>query len=332
MHIGVIGAGRIGTLHAHILNGNARVSGVSVADVDRARADALAAAVPGVDAAEDVAGCIARSDAVVITAATSAHVDLILAGVVAGKPTFCEKPISLDLPGTRRVVERTRTTGVPVQIGFQRRFDAGFATAQERVASGGLGTLYVVRMIGHDPAPPHEAYIPVSGGLFRDFSVHDFDGLRFVTGQEVVEVYATGSVCAFDVFAKYDDIDTGAAVLTLESGAMATLTATRHNAYGYDIRMELVGSQDSIAVGLTEHTPLRLVDETDLELLRDVYANFQERFRTAYEVELDAFLALAAGEGPNACPPEEAMEALRIALACDRSRAERRPVRLEEIE
>ncbi len=331
MHVGIVGAGRIGHLHAEILHGQSGVTRVSVADVETARAEALATTVPGVHVIGDVSALIADIDALVITAATSAHVELILQGVAAGKPTFCEKPISLDLASTRQVVEQTAASGVPVQIGFQRRFDAGFVAAHRLVQAGDLGTLYIVRLIGHDPAPPHEEYIPVSGGLFRDFSVHDFDGLRFVTGQEVVEVYADGSVCEFPVFEKYADIDTGAALLKLQSGALAVLTATRHNAYGYDIRMEVVGSRDSVAVGLDERTPLRSLESTNITMCNPPWPNFQERFRTAYEAELATFLQVARGETASPCSATDAMEALRIALACDLSRAERRPVRLEEI-
>ena len=331
MHVGVIGTGRIGQLHTEIINAIPRVERVSVTDAEPGRAEAVAASIPGVQAVGDVATLIGEADAIVITAATPAHVDLILQCVAAGTPTFCEKPISLDLDSTRHVVEQTAGSDVPVQIGFNRRFDRGFVAAAEAVRSGSVGTLYIVRMIGHDPAPPHEEYIPHSGGLFCDFSVHDFDALRFVTGEEVVEVYADGSVCAFPVFAKYGDIDTGAAMLKLESGAIASLTVTRHNAYGYDIRMELVGSKDSIVVGLDERAPFRSVEATNLTLCDRPYANFQDRFRPAYEAELAAFLEVAAGERANPCTPADAMEALRIALACDRSRAEHRPVRVQDV-
>jgi myo-inositol 2-dehydrogenase/D-chiro-inositol 1-dehydrogenase len=186
-------------------------------------------------------------------------------------------------------------------------------------------------MVGHDPAPPHEAYIPTSGGLFRDFGVHDFDALRFVTGQEVVEVYADGGVLGFPVFEKYGDIDTGVAVLTLESGARGLLSTTRHNPHGYDIRMELFGSGDSAVVGWDERTPLRSLEPGGPDLPADPYPNFQERFRSAYEAELQAFVEVAAGTRPNPCTVEDAMEALRVAVACDLSRTEHRPVRIDEV-
>lgn len=329
MHIGVIGVGRIGGLHAKILESAAGVEQVSIADLDAGTAATVAADL-GLEAV-DVDSLIDTVDAVVITAATSAHADLIRRATNAGKPTFCEKPVSLDLESTADIVDHVRTLGATVQMGFQRRFDPGYVAAHELVASGQLGTIYIVRMVGHDPAPPHEGYIPTSGGLFRDFGVHDFDALRFVTGQEVVEVYADGGVLGFPVFEKYGDIDTGVAVLTLESGARGLLSTTRHDPHGYDIRMELFGSGDSAVVGWDDRTPLRSLEPGGPGLPVDPYRNFQERFRHAYEAELRAFVEVAQGMRPNPCTVEDAMEALRVAVACDRSRADHRPVRLDEI-
>ena len=182
MRVGVIGTGRIGTLHATILDEMGVETLVTDADTERARSFAAELHIEAVGSVDDL---MERSDAIVITAATSAHAELIVAGVDAGLPVFCEKPIALDLETTRQVVDHVVRKDGRVQIGFQRRFDPGYVAARDLVQSGRLGTLFVVRMAGHDPDPPHEAYIPLSGGLFRDFSVHDFDALRFVTGQEV---------------------------------------------------------------------------------------------------------------------------------------------------
>ncbi len=330
MRIGLIGTGRIGAYHAEILRDVPGVTQVSVTDVDIDSA-ARTAADLGVDVTDSVEDLIEDVDAVVIAAATSAHAELVIQATDAGKPTFCEKPISLDLGSTRDVVRHVAAAGVPVQMGFQRRFDPGYQAARQLVETGKLGTVYVVRMVGHDPAPPHEAYIPQSGGLFRDFSVHDFDALRYVTGDEVVEVYADGGVLAFPVFARYDDIDTGAALLKVESGALCLLSTTRHDPYGYDVRMELFGSGDSAVVGWDDRTPLRSLEPDGPAVPAEPYSTFQERFRTAYERELAAFVEMARGERPSPCTVEDAMEALRIAIACDTSLAEHRPVRLREI-
>ncbi len=214
MDIGVIGVGRIGAFHAATLATLPSVDRVVIADVDAERAASLAAE-RGYEEASSVDDLLGKVGAVVIASSTDTHAELIHASVDAGLPTFCEKPISLDLESTRSVVEHVRRSGITLQMGFQRRFDPGFRAASELVLGGGLGNLYLVRMAGHDPAPPHESYIPQSGGIFRDFSVHDFDALRFVTGREVEEVYADGSVIGFPVFASYDDVDTAVATVRL---------------------------------------------------------------------------------------------------------------------
>jgi len=146
------------------------------------------------DAAASIDAAFDGADAVVIAATTTAHPGLIRQGIQRGLPTFCEKPLAADLEETIAIAAEIDASGIPFQLGFQRRFDAGYAEAHRLIQSGALGTLYNIRLAGHDPAPPHEAYIAQSGGLFRDFSVHDFDVLRFMTGCEVEEVYADGAV------------------------------------------------------------------------------------------------------------------------------------------
>lgn len=330
MRVGVVGVGRMGRTHAATLGTIDEVSSVVLSDVDADLAGRVAADVAAgtVGSTEELLGSV---DAVVIAAASSAHADLIHACADAGLPTFCEKPITLDLDTTAAVVEHVRRAGIELQMGFQRRFDAGFTAARDLVADGSLGTLYVVRMAGHDPAPPHEEYIPASGGIFRDFSVHDFDALRFVTGQDTVEVYADGAVLNFPQFERYDDVDTGVATLRLSGGSFGILSVTRHDPLGYDIRMELLGSGDSVVVGWDDRLPLRSVEPGAAPAPVDAYANFQERFADAYRAEMLAFVDVAAGRRPSPCTAEDALEAMRVAVACDRSRREHRPVPLEEV-
>ena len=218
MRIGLLGAGRIGRLHAGLLRDTPGVDEVVIADADAARAVAVAEEV-GVAAAMSIDDVIAGVDAVVIAAATSAHPQLIRSAVGAGKPTFCEKPLAADLGTSIEVAADIERSGAPFQLGFQRRFDAGYREARRLVETGDLGTLYLVRLAGHDPAPPHDSYIPTSGGIFRDFAIHDFDILRWLTGDEVDEVYADGAVRGFPVFARYDDVDTAVATVRLRGGA-----------------------------------------------------------------------------------------------------------------
>lgn len=330
MRVGVIGVGRMGQTHAATLASIAEVERVLITDVEVDRAERVAAEL-GVDTAPATEEILASVDAVVIAAASSAHADLIHACADTGLPTFCEKPITLDLASTAEVVEHVHRAGIQLQMGFQRRFDDGFTAARDMVADGSIGVLYVVRMAGHDPAPPHEEYIPASGGLFRDFSVHDFDALRFVTGQETVEVFAEGAVLNFPQFETYGDIDTGIVALQLSGGSFGILSVTRHDPLGYDIRMELLGSGDSVVVGWDDRQPLRSVEPGARPAPPDAYRNFQERFADAYRAEMAAFVEVAAGRRESPCTAEDALEAMRVAVACDRSREEHRPVRLEEV-
>lgn len=329
MRIGVIGVGRMGAVHARTLAEQGDVD-VLICDEQQHLAEGVGREL-GLPVASSKSELWSSVDAVVIAAPTDVHADLIQSAVDAGLPAFCEKPISLDLHSTVDVMERVEESGIPFQMGFQRRFDPGYRAARERVADGLLGSLYVVRMAGHDPAPPPEAYIAASGGIFVDFSVHDFDVLRFVTGQEVDEVYADGSVVDFPVFAKYGDVDTAVATLRLKSGALAILSVTRSNPLGYDVRMELLGSGDHIAVGADDRTPLRSVEPGMAGPAASPYANFQDRFTIAYREEIAAFIDVAGGRSESPCTARDALEAMRVALACSRSREERRPVRLEEV-
>jgi myo-inositol 2-dehydrogenase / D-chiro-inositol 1-dehydrogenase len=281
-----------------------------------------------VDSVDELMGMV---DAVVITTSTSEHAELLCQAADARLPTFCEKPIAIDLESTRRVVDYLRDRGTVVQMGFQRRFDTGYRRARDSVAEGKAGRLYVVRMAGHDPTPPHDSYIPDSGGIFRDLLIHDFDIARFVTGQEVIEVYADGDVLEFEVFRDHDDVDTAVAVLRFSGGTLGILSGTRHNPLGYDVRMEVFGSRDSITVGLDARTPIRSVEPGGPPAPADPYTFFLDRFALAYREELHAFVELMHGRCGNPCPPEEALEAMRVAVACDLSRRERRPVRVEEV-
>lgn len=337
MQIALIGAGRIGRLHARILASTPGVNQLVVADVVTDLAATVAAetaALPptggtakaAVSASPSIQSAMERADAIVIAASTDAHATLIKAAIGLGKPTFCEKPLAGSLAETLDIAATVQVSGVPFQLGFQRRFDPAYREARRLIESGELGTLYAVRLAGHDPAPPHEAYIPASGGLFRDFSIHDFDVLRWLTGTEVVEVYAVGAVRGFPVFAKYDDVDTAVATLRCADGTLAVLTVARHDPLGYDIRTELFGSKDSVSVGLGPRTPMRSVEPGVPPPAGPAWSNFLIRFESAYIAELAEFVRVARGESETPCTARDGVAALLIAEAATRSRYEGRPV------
>ena len=330
MKVALLGAGRIGHLHARLLGATPGVDELIVADTVPGRADEVATDV-GARAAPSLEAALDAAEAVVIAAATTAHADLIRASIGRGLPTFCEKPLAEDLAATLAVAATIEQSGVPFQLGFQRRYDPAYREARRLVETGELGTLYAFRLAGHDPAPPHESYIPQSGGLFRDFSIHDFDILRWLTGSEVDEVYADGAVRGFPMFAKYGDVDTAVATLRMTDGALGVLTVARHDPLGYDIRAELFGSRDSISVGLGPRTPMRSVEPGVPPPAGPAWPNFLDRFADAYSAEFATFLRVARGDEPSPCTAHDGVQALRIAEAANRSLGEHRVVRLDEI-
>jgi myo-inositol 2-dehydrogenase/D-chiro-inositol 1-dehydrogenase len=331
LHVGVVGVGRIGAFHARTLAQLDGVRALTLCDWDLARAQALAGELGAGTAATPQALVEAGVDALVIATPTPSHASLVRLAAAAGLPAFCEKPVGLDLETLAAVAEDVERAGILVQIGFQRRFDAGYRAAAEAVAGGALGNLLVVRIATHDPAPPPEAYIASSGGIFRDLHIHDFDALRFVTGQEVVDVYADGVVQESPWFADHGDVDVAVGVLRLSGGTLAILSGARHDPLGYDVRLEAFGTRDSIAVGLDARTPLRSVEPGVAAPAGPGYRDFMDRFAAAYRTELVTFVATVREEGTSACPIAEAQAAMQVALAADRSRAARRPIEIEEI-
>ncbi|MCZ7415889.1 MULTISPECIES: Gfo/Idh/MocA family protein [unclassified Streptomyces] len=326
MRIGLIGTGRIGALHAHNLSELPGVTELLLVDAEHGRAAAVAAETGAKVLPSSAELFAARPDAVVIASATASHPGLITRAARAGVPAFCEKPVAADLPGTRAALAEVARAGTVLQIGFMRRFDAGYAAAREAVRAGRLGRLHTVRTLTADPAPPPAGYLPLSGGIFRDCLVHDFDALRWVTGREVVSVYATGSDAGPPMFRQADDVDTAAALLTLDDGTLVTATGTRMNGAGYDVRMELAGERDQIAVGLGPRTPLGSA-EPDAAPRRAVFwQGFLDRFAPAFRAELAAFLDVVRGRRDNPCEGAEALRALRVAEACEASRRSGRPI------
>ncbi|MGC2999200.1 Gfo/Idh/MocA family protein [Streptomyces sp. G35A] len=331
MRIGILGLGRIGAFHAETLSGLAAVESLVFSDpfADAAKAAAERFGAEVADSPEAVLA--AGVDGVVIAAATDAHPGLILACVDAGVPVFCEKPVARTMAEGVEVLRAVEGRDVPVQIGYNRRFDAGFAAARAAVRGGELGTLHTVRSTTLDPAPPPAAYIAASGGIFRDCSVHDFDIIRWVTGREVSEVYAAGGNRGAGYIREAGDADTTGAVLTLDDGTLAVVSNSRHNARGYDVRMEIHGFEDSIAVGLEDKLPLRSVEPGATFPAGTPHDFFMDRFAAAYRAELSAFTEVVAGTRPSPCTIADALEAGWIAEACTLSLHEHRPVTVEEV-
>jgi myo-inositol 2-dehydrogenase/D-chiro-inositol 1-dehydrogenase len=331
MRIGLAGVGRIGAFHADTLRSLDAVDQLVVADVDAARAEQVAEE-RGLEWAATTDELLESGlDALVIATATPGHAPLLRAGVAKGIPTFCEKPVASTLEETIDLTRLVAESDVPVHVGFQRRFDLGYRRAREAVASGELGFVHTVVAHTRDSAPPHPGYVPGSGGIFRDCNVHDFDIIRFVTGREIVSVYATGSNKGASFFAEAGDVDTGAALLTLDDGTLAQVSSTRYNGGGHDVRMEVLGERGAVAVGLDHSLALRSMED-DVDFPHGPpKPSFMERFLPAYRAELTAFFDVAARRIPSPCTLQDALQAFRVTEACEISRAERRVVDLTEI-
>jgi myo-inositol 2-dehydrogenase/D-chiro-inositol 1-dehydrogenase len=328
--IAILGVGRLGAFHARVLRELAGVDELRINDADSARAASLAQEL-GAKHAVSIEDAFGGVDAAVIVTPTGTHAELIGRALDHGLAVFCEKPIALDLDSTKRLVEHVDKTRGRVQIGFQRRFDTGFLEARRRVRAGDLGTVYSFQMTSRDALPPPDAYIQTSGGQFVDQLIHDFDMTRWVFGDEVEEIYATGSTLGFPQYARWGDVATSAVVLKLRGGTVGLLGAARHNEAGYDIRVEIYGAKDTIAIGLDPRTPMSSVELDGPRMKSPAYPTFFVRFDAAYRAELAHFLRFARDEAENACTVRDGMEALRIALAARRSLSERRPVALKEI-
>ena len=333
VRIGVIGVGRIGRMHAELLA--RQVPGAELAmvhDAFPATADAVGAelGVPAAASAQELLGS-PDVDAVAICASTDTHADLLVAAARAGKAAFCEKPISLDLGEVDRALAAVEEAGIAVQIGFNRRFDPAHQSVAQAVADGTIGDVHLVRISSRDPAPPPLEYVRGSGGIFLDMTIHDFDMARYVTGSEVVEVYACGAVRVDPSFAEADDVDTAVVTLTHVNGCLTVIDNSRQAVYGYDQRVEAFGALGMAASeNPLAHTGIvRTVQGTSAPALPHF---FLDRYVPSYLREWEAFVATVRD---GTTPPVTAADGrapLVIGLAAWRSLRGNRPVRVEEVD
>ena len=327
--VAVLGAGRMGMTHIRTLTGIPGVRVAVVADPDPVAAERGRAAGRAARAVADPTEAIMDPSvrAVVIVTPTSTHASLIERAVRAGRAVWSEKPIALTIAETLPVVDLVRATGVPVQLGFMRRFDPGYASARRRIADGTLGRIETFRALSRDTYPPSIEFIRTSGGLFLDMAVHDLDLARFLVG-EVEEVHAWGGV--FDErFSAAGDIDTAVTTLRFANGALGVVETARHSGWGYDIRTEVAGSLGKVVVEAPQKTPV--LYSRDFGFEGDHFENFPDRFETAFRLELQGFIAALRDGTPPSPGPDDALETLRLALAATRSWREGRPVRVAEV-
>jgi myo-inositol 2-dehydrogenase / D-chiro-inositol 1-dehydrogenase len=322
LRIAVLGAGRIGRIHARNVARHDKAMLAGVADVNEDAARALC----------DALGCEAISpeqamaaDAVMIGTPTPTHADFIERAAEAGKPVFCEKPIDLSAARVRHCLEAVRRAGIPLMVGFNRRFDPHFAALKAALGAGEIGALEILTILSRDPAPPPLAYVRESGGIFRDMMIHDLDMARFLMDEEPVEVHAAASVLVDSAIGEAGDFDTAVVTLKTARGTLCQISNSRRALYGYDQRIEAHGAKGLLRVGNSRRTALERAGEHGF--LRDpALPFFLERYDAAYRAELDAFIRMATDGTPPDPSGEDGLAALLLADAATESARTGKPV------
>jgi myo-inositol 2-dehydrogenase/D-chiro-inositol 1-dehydrogenase len=318
MKVGLLGAGRIGQVHAKSITSNPRSELVAVSDVFVDAAIRLAATY----------GCESRTteeilndpaiDAVLIATSTDTHADLIEKAVAAGKAVLCEKPVDLDLERARACLKAVEDSNRPVMVGFNRRFDPNFATLKTQFDDGGIGKGELLTVTSFDPAPPPVTYVKVSGGLYRDMAIHDFDMVCWMFGEAPVSVTAIGSSIVDDDIGTAGDVDTAVMVLKFEDGRIAVIKNSRRAVYGYDQRIELLGSEGLLSANnVLEHTVEHISVNGAVSAKPEYF--FLERYMRAYEAEWAAFVEAVEDGKPVPVSLADGVLALAVAEAATKS-------------
>ena len=320
------GAGRIGAIHA----GNVAAAGASLAYVVDVNADAARtlAARHGAQVADaETALADPSVGAVIIASSTDTHADLLERAARAGKTIFCEKPIDLSMARVERCMEVVREAGVPVLMGFNRRFDPSFAAVQRGIAAGTIGKVELVQITSRDPGPPPQDYVKVSGGLFRDMMIHDLDMARFLLGEDPVEIFATASCLVASRIAEAGDVDTALVTLRTASGRLCQISNSRRAVYGYDQRLEVLGEKGMLEAG--NWRPTTVVASTDGGVTADKPLHFfLERYADAYRIEMRHFVEICTGRATPLATIEDGRRALRLADAANESLRTKRAIAL----
>lgn len=334
IQIGIIGAGRIGKVHAESITRfvkGAEVKAIAdpyLTEETKAWANAMGIA----EAYGDYHKILADPaiDIVLICSSTDTHSQISLEAIAAGKHVFCEKPIDHDVEKIKAVIAALKDSKVKYQVGFNRRFDHNFMAAREAVKSGKIGDLNILKITSRDPGAPPVSYIKVSGGIFLDMTIHDFDMVRFMSGSEVEEVYAIGGVLVDPAIGEAGDIDTAIITMKLSNGALAVIDNCRRATYGYDQRVEAFGSLGQVAIG-NDTDSTAVISNGEGVTAEKPKLFFLERYMQAYVAEVSAFIDAVVNDKEVAVSAEDGLKPVLIGLAAKKSLAENRPVRISEI-
>ena len=333
VRIGVIGAGRIGKIHIENLVyrvPDATVVAVADVDVENTKKWAAKYGITKVLAEPKELINDPKIDGVVICSPTDTHAEYVIEAARVGKQIFCEKPIAQKLDATKQALTAVEEAGVKLQIGFNRRFDANFKAIRQLVESGKIGEPHLVNITSRDPAPPPLDYVKVSGGIFMDMTIHDFDMARYLTGSDVVEVYAVGKVLIDPAIKEAGDFDTAVTILKFANGAVCTIDNSRQAVYGYDQRVEVFGSKGAAAAQNETATKVTISSESGVVSDKPLYF-FLERYMESFAAEMHDFVACIKNDTTPPVTGEDGLQSLLIAMAATKSAKENRPVKLAEI-
>lgn len=332
IRIGIVGAGRIGKVHARTVSTDSAAVAVAITDIDRAAASQAASVYGFARVADDNSQLLNSPDidAVLICSSTNTHADLIVQAAQAGKHIFCEKPIDYDLSRIDWALEAVERAGVKLQLGFNRRFDANFARVKKAIATGEIGTPRLLHIISRDPGPPPISYVKVSGGMFFDMTIHDFDMARFLMGEDVEEIFTAAGVMVDPEIGEVGDVDTAIITLRFASGGIGIIDNCRQAVYGYDQRVEVLGSKGSISTG--NCYPNQAVISTSTEIRRDLPLNFfMERYAESFASELQSFIASIVEDKPTPVTGVDGRIPVLMAIAALQSYKEGRPVKVSAV-
>lgn len=331
--VGVIGAGRIGKLHTEdIVKNFVNIEVKAVADVfaDKIKDWAASLGISNVYADYKMILNDPEIDAVLVCSSTDTHSQITIEAAQAGKHIFCEKPIDFDINRIQAALAAVEKAGVKFQVGFNRRFDHNFKQVRDFVQENKIGDVQIVKVTSRDPEPPSLDYVKVSGGLFLDMTIHDFDMVRYLSGSEVTEVYANAAVLVDPAIGQAGDVDTALITLKFANGALGVIDNSRKAAYGYDQRVEVFGSKGAVAV--SNDTPSSAVLSTAEGVFSDKPKYFfLERYRDSFVAEMNEFFDCITNDKQPSVSGLDGLKPVLIALAAKKSVEEGRPVKLEEI-
>jgi myo-inositol 2-dehydrogenase/D-chiro-inositol 1-dehydrogenase len=329
LRFGIFGAGFIGKVHAENIANHPRAELAYIYDVNTEAANALQSRLGGkVASSPDEIFNASDVDAVLIASSTNTHADLLSAAIDAGKPVICEKPIDLDIERVKAVALKAKGKNLPIVLGFSRRFDADYAELQQRVVAREIGQLEVLHLVARGPKPPPISYVKVSGGQYRDQTIHYFDLAAWISEEQPVEVYAVGSALADPAIGEAGDVDTSLLTLKLPSGAMVSIDNTRRSAYGYDERIEAFGADGMIEAGRKYLSNVMRYGGDSIRMPA-LYAGWFERIETSFRTFLDAFIRAQEGEDLVLPSLWDGLRAQQMAEAATESLKTNRPVKID---